>query len=185
MRTGAGSSSPRRPLTLPGRFDSCAAPFLPRTTPSEASISIGQLIEALRTKAEHDTHPTASPDDISRTEAAIGRLLPDSYKQFVGDFSNGAYLFLVQEVSAVGDGNPQIAAIQNIERIGAGTADEVIPLTSTTPLLRYLRAEAVRKAERLHRVALDSRHEAGGGHSNAVRRRGDLRRADARINGDR
>jgi SMI1 / KNR4 family (SUKH-1) len=90
-------------------------------------MSIETLIEELRAEAEHERYPPASLEEIKTTEAGFGHPLPDSYKQFVGRFSNGAYLFLVQEVSAVGDGNPQIAAIQDIERIGEGQADEVIP----------------------------------------------------------
>jgi len=109
-----------------GGGDGGSAPQ-PTATTSEAGMSIERLIEALRAEGEHETYPTASPDDIEKTEAAIGHPLPDSYKQFVGDFSNGAYLFLVQEVSAVGDGNPQIAAIQKIDRIGEGPPDEAIP----------------------------------------------------------
>jgi SMI1 / KNR4 family (SUKH-1) len=90
-------------------------------------MSIETLIEELRTEGEHETYPAASADDIERTEAAIGHPLPDSYKHFVSRFSNGAYLFLIQEVSAVGGGNEQIAAIQNIARMGEGQTDEVIP----------------------------------------------------------
>ena len=85
------------------------------------------LIEQLRAVGEHETYPPASSQQIEKTETAVGRSLADSYKRFVSEFSNGAYLFGVQEVSAVGDGNPQIMAIQNIERVGAGDADEVIP----------------------------------------------------------
>jgi hypothetical protein len=90
-------------------------------------MGIETLIEDLRAEGEHETHPPASPGQIKETEAAIGHPLPDSFKQFVGGFSNGAYLFLVQEVSAVGRGSPGIASIHQIERIGAGPADEVIP----------------------------------------------------------
>jgi len=40
-------------------------------------------------------------------------------KTFVTEFSNGAYLYQLQEVSAVGDGNQQIAPIQKIVRAPA------------------------------------------------------------------
>lgn len=89
-------------------------------------MNIDTLIEQLGTQGEHETYPLASSEDIDKTEAGIAHPLPDSYKQFVGRFSNGAYLFGVQEVSAVGDGNQQIVAIQNIGRVGAGEAEEVI-----------------------------------------------------------
>jgi hypothetical protein len=90
-------------------------------------VSIDTLIEQLGTEGEHETYPSATSEEIDKTELATGHPLPDSYKEFVGHFSNGGYLFGVQEVSAVGDGNQQIAAIQNIDRINAGEADEMIP----------------------------------------------------------
>jgi SMI1 / KNR4 family (SUKH-1) len=88
---------------------------------------IDRLLARLRAEGEHETYPPATDADIAKTETALGRPLPDSYKTFVGRFSNGAYIFTVQEVSAVGDGNPQIRPIQGIDRIGEGAPDEVIP----------------------------------------------------------
>jgi hypothetical protein len=43
--------------------------------------------------------------------------------------TNGAYLYLLQEVSAVGQGNPQIMPIHRIDRIFAGelSPDQPIP----------------------------------------------------------
>lgn len=90
-------------------------------------MSIESLIEQLHAEGEHETSPPASPDDVATTETAIGHPLPASYKGFVRGFGNGAFLFLVQEVSAVGDGNRRFVAIQNIDRIGEGAPDEVIP----------------------------------------------------------
>ena len=90
-------------------------------------MDIDTLIEQLRAEGEHETHPLASSDEIEKTEAAIGHRLPESFRTFVSEFSNGGYLFGVQEVSAVGDGNPQIVPIQSIDRIAAGTPDEAIP----------------------------------------------------------
>ena len=55
-------------------------------------MSIETLIEELR-QGEHETYPPASPEDIAKTEAAIGHPLPNLYKEFVGRFSSGAYLF--------------------------------------------------------------------------------------------
>ncbi|HKD69799.1 MAG TPA: SMI1/KNR4 family protein [Candidatus Binataceae bacterium] len=75
----------------------------------------------------HELYPVASREDIEKTQAAIGRPLPASYRTFVRTFSNGAYLYTLQEVSAVGSGNRQIAAIQNITW-AAGDPDEVIPI---------------------------------------------------------
>ena len=75
----------------------------------------------------HELYPTASDRDVNTTEAAIGRALPDSYRTFVRTFSNGAYLYTLQEVSAVGSGNEQIAPIQEIEWL-EGDPDEVIPI---------------------------------------------------------
>src|SRR5260370_39515681 len=54
-------------------------------------------------------YPVAAAHDIAMPESALGRPLPDSYKTFVTEFSNGAYLYQLQEVSAVGEGNQQIA----------------------------------------------------------------------------
>jgi hypothetical protein len=88
-------------------------------------MSLKALIEKLSAVGEHETYPPASSADIARTESALGRPLPSSYTEFVSTFSNGAYLFLLQEVSAVGDGNSQIAAIQNLQRETA--ADEPVP----------------------------------------------------------
>jgi len=65
----------------------------------------------------HERYPLASADDVRTTEQAIGRPLPPSLRAFVTQFSNGAYLYEMQEVSAVGDGNSQIAAIQKIRLI--------------------------------------------------------------------
>jgi hypothetical protein len=67
-------------------------------------------------ESEHETYPVASDGDIFMTETALGRPLPSSFKAFVRSFSNGAYLYMLQEVSAVGEGNQKIAAIQKIYR---------------------------------------------------------------------
>ncbi len=91
------------------------------------SGDIGELLTRLLAEGEHQTYPPASAEEVGRTEAALDRALPDSYKTFVSRFSNGAYLFLLQEVSAVGEGNAQIRAIQDIDRIGEGAPDEAIP----------------------------------------------------------
>ncbi len=69
-------------------------------------MNIDELMAKLRSEGRHEMYPPASQADIEMTETALGRKLPDSFKRFVGEFSNGAYLFEVQEVSAVGDGNP-------------------------------------------------------------------------------
>jgi hypothetical protein len=63
---------------------------------------------------KHELWPKATAEDVEKTETLIGVSLPESYRQFVTEFSNGAYLFMLQEVSAVGGGNEQIAPIQNI-----------------------------------------------------------------------
>jgi len=75
-------------------------------------MKIDGILEYL-TETKHELYPKASLDDIKRTETMIGFTLPESYCQFVTQFSNGAYLFMMQEVSAVGDGNKQISSIQN------------------------------------------------------------------------
>ncbi len=75
--------------------------------------SLLDLLLALE-QGEHERYPSATDVEVSATEQALGRPLPPSFRTLVRQFSNGAYLYGVQEVSAVGDGNAQIAAIQNI-----------------------------------------------------------------------
>jgi hypothetical protein len=72
------------------------------------------LAELAKHAAEHELWPKAAEKDVATTEAAIGLRLPESYRQFVIELSNGAYLFMCQEVSAVGDGNRQIGPIQGV-----------------------------------------------------------------------
>lgn len=90
-------------------------------------MTIGGLIDRLRSQGTHETYPVATSDDIRTTESTLGKPLPNSYKTFVGEFSNGAYLFGVQEVGAVGEGNRQIMAIQKIDRSNVDAA-ETIPI---------------------------------------------------------
>ncbi len=89
-------------------------------------MEIDDLVQALA-PGTHELYPPASDADIKVTQAAIGRSLPESYRTFVRTFSNGAYLYTLQEVSAVGAGNVQIAAIQDIEWM-AGDPQEVIAI---------------------------------------------------------
>jgi hypothetical protein len=89
---------------------------------------IDDLISELRREeAQHDLYGVATEDDVRVTETALGRSLPESFRTFVTTFSNGAYLYGVQEVSRVGTGNAQIAAIQEIDRIWSGERDEEVP----------------------------------------------------------
>jgi SMI1-KNR4 cell-wall len=105
-------------------------------------MTITELLAAAE-PGEHERYTRALEADVKATEGAIGRPLPPSFRAFVTQFSNGAYLYGVQEVSAVGDGNKQIAAIQKIilqgrpepgERIpiregGEGLGDELVPFS--------------------------------------------------------
>ncbi|HEX5324149.1 MAG TPA: SMI1/KNR4 family protein [Capsulimonadaceae bacterium] len=59
-------------------------------------------------------YPVATGADCSLTESALDLRLPLSYRKFVTAFSNGAYLYTLQEVSSVGNENRQIGAIQNV-----------------------------------------------------------------------
>ena len=81
-------------------------------------MDIPQILRQLR-DGTHKTYPVATADDIALTESVLGKVLPDSYKTFVSEFSNGAYLYGLQEVSAVGGGNAQIVPIQKIIRLRA------------------------------------------------------------------
>ncbi len=79
-------------------------------------MKIEELIQKLEEeKEQHEMYEKATDADIDKTESAIGQKLPQSYKTFVTSFSNGAYLYTMQEVSAVGDGNEQIIPIQAVE----------------------------------------------------------------------
>jgi hypothetical protein len=103
------------------------------------AVAVDDLIATLRdTSGEHETHPPASADDVAATERAIGHRLPPSYTAFVTRYSNGAYLYGVQEVSAVGGGGgEQIIAIQDIDRNGQRPADERVTFREGTETVRY------------------------------------------------
>ena len=73
-----------------------------------------ELLARLRSAGAHETYPPASDDDVAATERALRRPLPPSFRAFLKGFSNGAYLFMLQEVSAAGAGNAQIGAIQDV-----------------------------------------------------------------------
>jgi hypothetical protein len=77
------------------------------------------LIRELQS-GEHELYESASDEDIARTESTLERRLPSSFKAFVKTFSNGAYLYTAQEVSAVGAGNDQIAPIHSNYPIASG-----------------------------------------------------------------
>jgi hypothetical protein len=79
--------------------------------------NVTELIQLLREQGDHETYEVAVEADVEATESAVGCSLPTSFSEFVMTFSNGAYLFGVQEVRAVGGGNAQIVAIQDIDRI--------------------------------------------------------------------
>ncbi len=98
------------------------------------------LIRELQS-GEHELHESASDEDIARTENTLQRRLPTSFKTFVKTFSNGSYVYTIQEVSAVGDGNDQIAPIQssypialNLESIsfregGTARTEDLVPFS--------------------------------------------------------
>ena len=89
-------------------------------------MMITELLTALDA-GDHELYPAANDADVKQTETAIGRPLPPSYRAFLTQFSNGAYLYSIQEVSAVGEGNPQIAAIQNIVLAGRPEPNVAVP----------------------------------------------------------
>jgi hypothetical protein len=93
------------------------------------------LLARLRAEGEHETYPPAAEDEVLSTEQAIGRPLPPSFRQFLGSFSNGAYLLMLQEVSAAGAGNPQIGAIQDVLPTMVENPGSRLPLDSGEPVL--------------------------------------------------
>lgn len=84
-------------------------------------MEMQHLIEELA-GSEHETYEKATDADIAKTERLLGMSLPASYKTFVRSFSNGAYLYHLQEVSAVGKGNQQIAPIDAIYPVASGSS---------------------------------------------------------------
>ncbi len=76
-----------------------------------ATMPIEEILTRLEREGTHETYPPASEAELEQTEQVISVSLPPSYRAFVSRFSNGAYLFELQEVSAVGDGNPQVGPI--------------------------------------------------------------------------
>lgn len=62
------------------------------------------LKSLVKEKEIHETYEVASKEDIEKTENDLNYKLPKSYCDFVSQFSNGAFLYMIQEVSAVGDG---------------------------------------------------------------------------------
>ncbi|ACX65445.1 SMI1/KNR4 family protein [Paenibacillus sp. Y412MC10] len=72
------------------------------------------LKSLVKEKEIHETYEVASKEDIEKTENDLNYKLPKSYCDFVSQFSNGAFLYMIQEVSAVGDGNKQILSIQRL-----------------------------------------------------------------------
>jgi hypothetical protein len=89
-------------------------------------MTINEMLSALE-GGDHELYPIATEDDVRTTEKVIGPGLPHSFREFVKSFSNGAYLYGIQEVSAVGEGNAQIAAIQKIILPGRPEPHERIP----------------------------------------------------------
>jgi hypothetical protein len=89
-------------------------------------MNITDLLQCLAS-VEHERYAVAVGADVNMTEAAIGRSLPPSFRVFVIQFSNGAYLYGTQEVSATGNGNRQIVAIQDIVLPGTFDPSERLP----------------------------------------------------------
>lgn len=75
--------------------------------------SMSDLLVELANTGRHETYPVATEADVAHTEKAIGHELPGSYRKFVREFSNGAYLYRLQEVSGVGTTNEPIRTIQD------------------------------------------------------------------------
>jgi hypothetical protein len=85
---------------------------------------IDDVLERLRDdSAAHELGPPATEEDILRTEQAIDAPLPPSYRTFMREFSNGAYLYGVQEIAPVG-GVEHLVPIDRFERLGADDPDE-------------------------------------------------------------
>ena len=101
---------------------------------------IGKLIKILKqTKKEHEVYPVATNKDLNITEAKIKAVLPKSYVEFVRRFSNGGYLFFIQEVCSVGDSNKKIASIHSVfhkdlltgKALSHSNLNRIIPINNT------------------------------------------------------
>jgi hypothetical protein len=100
-------------------------------------MPIDDPLERLRgDAAEHDIYGCAADEDVRRTEEAIGVRLPDSYRRFVREFSNGAYLYRVQEVAPVGDVD-HLVPIHRFQRIGAGDPNELLTYRNGGETVRH------------------------------------------------
>ena len=108
-------------------------------------MKMDDLIAALGS-GTHELYPAASEEDVKMTQAAIERPLPGSYRTFVRNFSNGAYLYTLQEVSAVGAGNEQIAPIRKIDWL-AGDRDDVISIREGGETVHWRLEELASKRE--------------------------------------
>lgn len=96
------------------------------------AMPIGDLLSRLQRDGKHETYTPASDSEIEKTEQTIGVPLPPSYRAFVSDFSNGAYVFELQEVSAVGDGNEQIGPLGPFPESGDKMESSEGPLRAET-----------------------------------------------------
>ena len=112
----------------------------PRPGPTHADVAtIDPLIDQLRQEgAQHETYPVATESDVRMTADALGMELAPSFRTFVCEFSNGAYLYGLQEVSAVGHGNAQIVAIHEVDRLSQDLErDQEIPFFEADGTVRY------------------------------------------------
>ena len=69
-------------------------------------MAISDLLSLLTKKGTHERNPSATLEDVRLSEEASGRRLPQDFVDFVTSFSNGAYLFEIQEVASVGKETP-------------------------------------------------------------------------------
>lgn len=65
-------------------------------------MPIDDLVARLEQRGEHERYPPATSAAVELSQRAVGRTLPPDYVAFVTGFSNGAYLFGIQEVACVG-----------------------------------------------------------------------------------
>jgi hypothetical protein len=95
-------------------------------------MPVEELLMRLERAGTHETYPPASEADLEQTEQVIGAPLPASYRAFVSRFSNGAYVFELQEVSAVGRGSEQIGPIEPFPEGGGAIESPAGPLPAET-----------------------------------------------------
>ena len=97
-------------------------------------MDLRTLISQLE-EGRHKKYPRATEEQIRLTERKLGKRLPNSFRKFLKLFSNGAQLYMIQEVNCVGEENPDIVPIQDLE-LEIITPEETVYFREGGPISR-------------------------------------------------